>query len=68
MYKRQKLLKAKRTITLDHKLNAKLTEYIKKRAPEIIKTSGRIPSESEIIEELLRKGLDQVRKKARTRR
>lgn len=52
-----KLGKKKRTIIISEKLDGEIRAYISKRAVEIISKGGSIPSESQLFEELLTKGL-----------
>jgi hypothetical protein len=50
-------LKKKHTIILSEKLDDEIKAYIKERAVEIIRNGGSIPSESQLFEELLARGL-----------
>jgi len=52
-----RLGKRKRTIIINEKLDGEIKTYIRDRAIEIISGGGSIPSESQLFEELLTKGL-----------
>jgi hypothetical protein len=52
-----KLGKKKHTVIISEQLDRKIQTYIKERAIEIISKGGKIPSESQLIEELLAAGL-----------
>lgn len=49
--------KKKRTVIVTEQLDREIQAYIKERAIEIISEGGKIPSESQLIEELLAAGL-----------
>lgn len=52
-----KLGKKKHTIIISEKLDGEIRAFIRERAVEIISKGGDIPSESQLFEELLTKGL-----------
>jgi len=52
-----KLGKRKRTIIISERLDGEIKVYIRERAIDIISKGGNIPSESQLFEELLTKGL-----------
>jgi hypothetical protein len=53
--------KRKHTIIINEKLDGEIKTYIRERAIEIISKGGSIPSESQLFEELLTKGLQVTR-------